>query len=104
LGEETGCEGRHAGPWFGSVRGDRGAGTEDGARDVGAEDCRVVGDGGHAVVSLVVVYWVEGDGFDFDEEVVGTWGGGWSVFDDEGGALGGEMAARCWLDMVDGRF
>jgi len=63
-----------------------------------------VGDGGHAVVSLVVVYWVEGDGFDFDEEVVGTWGGGWAVFDDEGGALGGEMAARCWLDMVDGRF
>ena len=52
--------------------------------------------GREAFVALVVVDWVERDGFDLDEEVVGTWGWGGAVFDLEGsggfrGEDGGEV-------------
>lgn len=49
-----------------------------------------MGEGGEAHVALVIVDWIEGDGFDVDEEVVGGWGWGWAVddFEDSGGFFG----------------
>ena len=47
--------------------------------------------GREAHVTLVVVDWIEGDGFDFDEEVVGTWGWRRTLVDfEEPGSFGGE--------------
>ena len=91
FGEESRGEGRDAGARFGRVRGHGGAGGDDGACDVGADYRRVVVEGREAVVALVVVDWIEGDGFDFEEEVVGTWGGGRAVGDlEDAGGFGGE--------------
>ena len=85
--EETGREGSDERAGLGSVKGHRGAGGDDGAGDVGAEDCGVVGDWREAVVALVEVDRVERDGFHFDEEFVGTWSRGWAVGDFKGGAF-----------------
>lgn len=71
--------GSDSGAWFWSVRRHGGAGGDDSACDVEAYDCGVTLDGWEAVVALVVVDWIECDGFDFDEEVVRTWGRSWAV-------------------------
>lgn len=48
-------------------------------------------EGREAVVALVVVDWIEGDGFDFEEEIVGAWGGGRAVGDlEDARGFGGE--------------
>lgn len=81
LREEAGREGGDAG-----AGGEgRVGGGEDGAGDVGADDGGVVGDE-EAIVAHVVVDWVEGDGVDGDEELVGFGGGG--------GGAGGQFEGR----------
>ena len=46
--------------------------------------------GGEAGVALVMVDWIEGDGFHFDEDLGVPWGWGWAVGDFKGAALGRE--------------
>lgn len=54
---------------------------------VGAEDCWVDGDRWHAVVALVEVDRVEGQGFDLDEEVIWAGLGSVTLFHDQRCAL-----------------
>lgn len=84
--EETGRECGCTSAWFGSVGGDRRAGTEDNTCDVGAKDCWVGGNG-EAIVTLMPFDWFEGDGFDLDEELIRIWGWAWPVLDGGWGAL-----------------
>lgn len=37
-----------------------------------------------------MVDWIEGNGFDLDEDIVGAWGGCWAMLDDEWATLGEE--------------
>ena len=55
--------------------GHAGAHRGDQARDVGAQDGGVAGDGREAGVALGEVDGVQGDGFDLEEDFVGGGGG-----------------------------
>ena len=81
--------GSHTGTWFWSIGVNGRAGGDDDAADVGTDDGGVV-DFREAVHGLVVVDWVKGDGFHFDEQLMRAWCGRGPVDDFEGRTFGGE--------------